>query len=315
MKTRQPTGRPAFPLVLVEGQEKAGKSYLLAQLAASPMVDRMFVWDLGDGTMDEYASLGPYEIVETDGTYTSLVDSLREAVAIPPAPGKVNAYGIDSGTDLWDLLKRWADHRARNSKSGRKALADDPDAAVDVSMNLWTDAKERWSTVVNILRRAPGIGVITAQGDEVTEVVNGVPTRGRTWSINAEKTAASSVNAWVRLQRDPRRASLVGLRRLGVAVDTGGMSLPLQDTLHHVVFDVMGGAEGFSTLAVAPPALELSQREAQVRLLDAVRLASPDLTDDEAKDRARTIWGAQERPDEIGPDLMADLVAQAQVNQ
>ena len=33
------------------------------------------------------------------------------------------------------------------------------DAEIDVSMNLWNDAKDRWYAIVNLLRGWPGIGV------------------------------------------------------------------------------------------------------------------------------------------------------------
>jgi hypothetical protein len=291
MKTRQPSGRPAFPLILVEGQEKAGKSFTLAQLSASKYVDQTFLFDLGDGTLDEYATLGPYTLVDTDGTYSDLLASVKEACQEKPADGKVNVVGIDCGTDLWDLLKKWADTRARESKSGRKALADDPDAAIDTSMNLWNDAKDRWAAIINQLRRFPGIGVITAQGDEVTEVVNGVPTRGTTWTVRAEKTIPAAANAWVRLQRDPRKATLIGVRRLGVDVPKGGLPLPLENTLEHLVFDVLGGSEGFGPLAVKAMTLDppVPASHAKQDILRRIQQDN-DMSDDDAKAVAMDVW-------------------------
>lgn len=313
LKTRKPSGNPAWPLILVEGEEKAGKSFALAQLSASPLVGRTFVWDLGDGTMDEYASLGPYEIVETNGTFTDLRESIREAVAIPPEGGKPNVYGIDSGTDLWDLLKRWTDGRARNSRAGQKALKDDPDAEIDPSTNLWNDAKDRWASIVNLLLRAPGIGVITAQGSEVMAFENGQPTNKTTWSVQAEKTLPRASTAWVRVQRDPRSATLIGVRRLGLEIPKGGLALPLDNTLHSLVFDVIGAGAQFATPKATRPQVGMTVAKAKQRLVGAVK-ANLRLDEKEAVAEAGRVWAASplsafEGDAEVPVDAVADLLA------
>lgn len=291
LSTRKPTGLPAWPLILVEGEEKAGKSYLAAQFAASPLVGRTFAWDLGDGTLDEYAALGPYEIVETNGTFSDLRDSVREATAIPPVDGKPNVYVIDSGTDLWGLLKRWTDTRARQSRAGRNALAQDPDAEIDPSTNLWNDAKDRWAEIVNMLRRAPGIGVITAQGGEVMAFEGGVPVAGKTtWSVQAEKTISAACTAWVRVKRDPRSATLIGVRRLGLEIPDRGLPLPLDNTLHHLVFEIIGAGTQFGTTLAVPTQVGLSVAKAKTRVLGAVKANHPNLSDDEAKAEATRVW-------------------------
>jgi len=312
LQTRKPTGNPAWPLVLVEGEEKAGKSYALAQLSASPLVGRTFVWDLGDGTMDEYGTLGRYEIVETTGTFTDLRDSIREAVAIPPEGGKPNVYGIDSGTDLWELLKRWTDGRARESKNGRAKLREDPDAEIDPSMNLWNDAKDRWAEIVNLLLRAPGIGVITAQGGEVVLVENGAPTTKKTWSVQAEKTIPRVATAWVRVRRDPRSATLVGVRRLGLDLPAGGLALPLEDTIHNLVFEVIGAGAQFATPTVTRTQVGMSASTAKARIVGAVK-ANLQLPDDEAVAEAAVLWldaglGHLKGSDEAPVQTVADLI-------
>lgn len=314
MKTRKPTGNPAWPLILVEGEEKAGKSFAAAQLSASPLVGRTFVWDLGDGTMDEYASLGPYEIVETNGTYTDLRASVEEAVAIPAQDGKPNVYVIDSGTDLWDLLKRWTDGRARNSRNGRKALAEDPDAEIDPSANLWNDAKDRWASIVNLLLRAPGIGVVTAQGTEVMAFENGVPVANKTtWSVQAEKTIPRTATAWVRVKRDPRSATLIGVRRLGLEIPVGGLALPIDNTLHALVFDVIGAGAQFATPQATKTQVGMRVVVAKQRLVGAAK-ANLRLNDDEAVAEATRVWkeaglGDLRKEDEVPVETVADLLS------
>lgn len=204
LRTRPPSGRVAFPLLLLEGEEKAGKSVAAYRLSASPKVGRTFVFDLGEGTADEYGELGPYEIVEHNGTFTDLLEQMRAACAEPMVDGCPNVVVLDDATALWDLLKDWAGTRARNSRNGRKRLAEDPDAEVDVSMNLWNDAKDRWYAVVNLLRSWPGIGVLIARGKEVAKVQGGQPVAGETeWKVDAEKGTAFAASAWVRMTRPP----------------------------------------------------------------------------------------------------------------
>lgn len=311
LRTRPPTGKAAWPLILLEGEEKAGKSFGAYALSASPLVHRTFVFDLGDGTADEYADLGPYEVVDLTGTYSDLVEQIRAATAVPPGPhGEPNVYIIDSGTDLWNLLKDWAGARARRSKKGRDALAADPDAEVDTPMNLWNDAKDRWATVVNLLRRSGGIGIITAQGSEVTKIENGQPTRDTTWSVNAEKTIPAAATCWVRVQRDPRRYTLVGARRLGLEVPRGGMPLPVEGTLHHLVFEVIGAGATFSAPTVQPATLGLTHKQAKRRLLDAIQAAWPALSKDEAQEEARSMWieSGLEDVEDIGGAQIAMLL-------
>ena len=116
LETREPTGKAAWPLLVVEGPEKKGKSYEALALGADSRIGRCFVFDLGDGTSDEYAELGDYEIVVTDGTYHGFLTALSEVCDMPAEDGKVNAVVIDSGTDLWDLLKGFAPCPQRESR-------------------------------------------------------------------------------------------------------------------------------------------------------------------------------------------------------
>ena len=255
LRTRPPTGKVAYPLVLLEGEEKAGKSFAAYSLSSSPKVGRTFVFDLGEGTADEYAQLGPYEVIDHNGTFTDLLDQLRAACALPPHEGRPNVVIIDDASALWALLKDWASARARQSKAGRRAIAADPDAEVDVAMNLWNDAKDRWDQVINLLRTWPGIGVVIAKGREVSKVAGGVPVAGQTeWSVDVQKTTPGAVSAWVRMRR-PHTATLVGVRSLHVEVPSGGLTLPAEHPLEHLVFGVLGAEDGFAESTRTLPSL------------------------------------------------------------
>lgn len=311
LQTRKPTGRVAFPFILVEGEEKAGKSFMLAQFAASPRVGRCFYLDLGDGTLDEYARLGDYDLLVHDGTWSSIIDQVRAAAAEPSDPEKPNVIGIDSGSDLWMMLKLWTDARARNSKKGRETLQKDPDAEVDAPMNLWNDSKGRWAELLGILKGFPGIGVMLAQGSEVTKVENGAPTKETVWTIEAEKTTAGKANAWVRIKR-PHSASLIGVRSLDIHVPDGGLPLPDSDVLDHLVFEIIGAGKEFGESQAVSAKVGVPVAHAKGRVLSAVKGQGGNLSEDEAKAEAGRIWAAFKLPNgkdaEITPDTLTETL-------
>lgn len=309
LRTRPPTGQVAFPLILVEGEEKSGKSVSSYKLSASPRVGRTFVFDLGEGTADEYAELGPYEVVELTGTFSDLRDQLKAATAIPPHEGRPNVIVIDDGTVLWDLLKDWAASRARNSKSGRKKLTEDPDTEVDIHMALWTDAKDRWYEVVNLLRTWPGIGVIIAKGKEVAKVQGGVPVAGQTeWKVDAEKGLAFACSAWVRMTR-PHTATLLGARSLHVDVPAKGLLLPPENPLEHLIFEVLGAGGDFAESTRVAPSVGTPKAEAKNLLVE--RLKAGGQAPDVAVETARALWDAGGFGDELSPAEVEAMYAAA----
>lgn len=292
LRTRKPTGRVQFPLILVEGEDKGGKSFMLAQLAASPRVGQCFYLDIGDGTLDEYAPLGDYELLVHDGTWSSMIGQIKAACAVASDPERPNVVGVDSGSIVWALLKSWTDGRARNSDKNREKLKNDPDAEIDASMNLWNDAKDRWADLMQTLKMFPGIGVVTAVGREVSKVENGVPVAGQTeWSIDAEKTTTAWASAWVRVRR-PHEARLVGVRSLSLEVPRGGLVLPDTNTLDHLVFEVLGAGGGFSASTAVQAEIGVPIGRAKGRVLDAVKRAYEGLSDEEATEEAKRLWTA-----------------------
>jgi hypothetical protein len=75
---------------------------------------------------------------------------------------------VDASTALWRMLKTWTSERVRRGRRNAEVLAEDPDAAVDVGMNLWNDATDRWLDVIHLLQTFPGIAIVTARGKQVT---------------------------------------------------------------------------------------------------------------------------------------------------
>lgn len=311
LRTRKPTGQVAYPLILLEGAEKVGKSYAAYKLSASPKVGRTFVLDLGEGTADEYAALGPYEVIVHNGTFSDLFGQLKAAAAEPAVEGRPNVIVLDDATALWDLLKDWITARARTSKAGVRKLKEDPDAEVDVAMNLWNDAKDRWYDVLNLLRSWPGIGVMIARGKEVAKVQGGQPVAGQSeWKVEVEKSTIYAVSAWVRMTR-PHTATLIGARSLHLDVPHSGLVLPGDNPLEHLVFDVLGAGGGFVTSTRVLPTVGLSRTVAKNRLLELVEDAGCETPT--ARRIAADLWKTTGDPEELTEEQWEILVEVARV--
>lgn len=317
LRARKPTGQVAYPLIVVEGGEKVGKTYEALRLSASEKVGRTFVFDLGEGSADEYAALGPYEVVDHDGSFSDLLAQIKLATKEPQIDGKPNVIVLDSATVLWESIKAWADARARRGKKARAVLADDPDADVSIPMNIWTDAGDRWGQLIHALRYWDGIGVLICRGKEVAKVGNdGQPVAGQTdYKIEAHKSTLFQVSAHVRMEA-PKRARLVSVRSLHAEVVRGGEVLPEANPLEHLVFDVLGAGGSFTTSTAVAPQVGRVAGEAKGELVALFTDAG--WPEDEAKQAAASTWAAGPCPqaakgDEVTSEAWAALVAAASV--
>ncbi|WP_336026790.1 hypothetical protein [Geodermatophilus sp. FMUSA9-8] len=102
LPTRKPTGRVPWPCVLLEGEEKAGKSWALAQLSTSDRIGPLYWIDLNEGAGDEYGAIpgARYELVEHDGSYAQVLAAVQavkaEARRAADAGEKPVVLGIDT---------------------------------------------------------------------------------------------------------------------------------------------------------------------------------------------------------------------------
>lgn len=249
--TRQPTGKPSWPILLLTGGEKCGKTYAAAESSSSDLIGRTLWVGVGEDDPDELGAIdgARFEIVVHDGTYRGIVTALTEAAAEPSEPGVPNLLVLDSAGRVWDLLCDMAQAEA-NERAAAKARKYNkpgpaPDDDVTISMDLWNVAKQRWQHVVDILRDHSGPSIVTARLDVVTVVNdNGDPTKEKTTKVKAEKSLPYDVGvivefptlgeAWVRGVRslrfkpgDTGRAPFPDFtvdalwRRLGLADETG----------------------------------------------------------------------------------------------
>jgi hypothetical protein len=249
LKTRRPSGAVPWPLILIEGPEKAGKTWQCAALSASDRIGQMYWIDLGEGSADEYGAIpgANYLIVEHDGSFASIyaaVEEIYEIAAKAAAAGEPPvALTFDSMNAEWDLLKDWATNRAKGSASNRKKLQQDPHAEIVVSGNYWNDANSRHRKLMKLLMTFPGIALMTARGKVVAAIgENGQPIEGKKeYRVEGQKTLGFDASCWIRLSRD-EPPIVVGARSVHTGIRPGRdepLTLPEDWSLEWVIFEAL----------------------------------------------------------------------------
>src|SRR3954464_3328078 len=143
LKTRKPTGRVPWPCVLLEGEEKAGKSWALAQFSASDRIGALYWIDLNEGAGDEYGAIpgANYQLIEHDGSYAQVLAAVQavkaEARRATDAGEPPVVLGIDTGSAISDGLRGWGGGGGGRTARNRELLKRDPNAEITISQNLW----------------------------------------------------------------------------------------------------------------------------------------------------------------------------------
>lgn len=213
LRTRKPTGKAPWPLVLLAGREKCGKSFTASKFSGSDLIDRTFYIEIGEGSADQYGAIpgARYEIVEHDGSWADILRAIEEAVTEPTPNGKPHALVLDSMTELWGLLSDEQESIAK--KRGKDT----------VTMDQWNAAKKRWRKIIDAARRNRGPVIFTARYNEVTVMRNGKPTADKEWKVDAEKNLGYEVDAII-TWKQPREPYINGVRTVAFDVPPGGFS-------------------------------------------------------------------------------------------
>jgi hypothetical protein len=229
LKTRKPTGQASWPLILLAGEAKTGKTYRAAQFTGDENIGRAFWLDLGEGCADEYGAVpgADYEIIEHDGTWIDIigqVEAVRDVAREELRQGnKPVSLTIDSMTAEWAMLSQWTDTRARRSTNNKKLLTENPDAEIDITSNYWNDANSRHNRLMNILKTFPGIVVVTSLETEKTQFgANGHPLKNapKLARPDAQKRLPADASVWVRLSLD-HEPTIVGMRSVKHSIIPG----------------------------------------------------------------------------------------------
>ncbi len=186
LETREPTGKPNWPLVVLGGREKSGKTWAALLASASELVDGTFYIGIGEDDPDEYALIpgARFRIVLHNGTYDAILQAIRDVAALPPVDGKPQLMVVDSMTKLWDLIVDNMQAIANQRAKGRKTASGD----YSISADLWNVAANQWKAVMDAIRDHRGPAILTARLDEVMVMENGQPTTQKRWKVQAHKS-------------------------------------------------------------------------------------------------------------------------------
>lgn len=205
IQTRKPTGKPSWPIMLLAGAEKAGKSWACAEASASDLVGTTYWLGVGEQDADEYGAIpgADFLIVEHDGTYREILQKIEEVNREEAQGGKPNLLVVDSMTRIWDMLCDMA-QLAAHQRAVEKAKRYNKQAPVGgeevpISMDLWNQAKDRWGHIMQAIREHEGPVLLTARLEEVAVIVDGKPTTDKTLKIKAEKSLPYDVSAIVQM--------------------------------------------------------------------------------------------------------------------
>lgn len=217
IKTRKPTAKPSWPVLLLAGAPKSGKSYSCALASASELVDGAYWVSFGETSPDQYGALpgADFGIIDNEhhgGTIGGLVNVLTE-IASEKQGAKPKLLVVDSMTTVWDAIKSnlqaTANQRAARRASKYNKVA--PEGDQQITMDLWNQGRGWWRHIVQAINAYQGPVVLTARLDNVAEVRDGKPTGGREEKIRAEKDLPYDVDAIVNMP-ERGKAILWGLR-------------------------------------------------------------------------------------------------------
>lgn len=206
----RPSCKVSWPLILVAGAEKTGKSYTVAELTGSDLIGETFWIEFGENTAEEYGAVpgARYIVADHDGTFNDVCRRVREAVAEPPRDGKPNLIVIDSVSLIWEMLSAEMQQVANRRKKA------DVDAESKITSDLWNIAKERWKKLIRILRTHNGPVVLVARLEVVAVMdASGQPTKDKTRKVQAHKSLPYAVDVIVQIP-EYRKYQITGVRSL-----------------------------------------------------------------------------------------------------
>lgn len=237
--TRTPSGRSRSPLLLLDGLDASGKTATALELARDPRVGPAYVVEVDELDADAYGASGDFEIVQHTGRLDDVVAAVEWAMLQPPTAGRVPLLVIDGGSAIWDMVKMDAEQRARSAVDAQARLEADPHALIEIGSCHWEAAKGPYMYGwLRRLRDWPGITVVTVKGDEQPIFRDGKPTDQTLYRLDLDRDARFLFHARVHTAW-PRPARLMSSHRLGLPIPDGGLELPEEGALAHLVFDLL----------------------------------------------------------------------------
>jgi hypothetical protein len=296
--TRKPTGLPPWPITLLAGAEKSGKSYAAAEASASDLVGRTFWISVGEDDPDEYGAIpgARFEIVSHDGTYRDILAAVSWCTQQPRIKDKPNLIVIDSHGRFWDLLSDMAQIAAnvRAAEKARKYNRPIPTEEAPINSDLWNLARQRWDHVLDALRAHDGPVIVTARLEMQTVFNdNGDPTKDRHQKVKAQKSLPSDVGAIVEM---PERGKVfvTGVRSLRWKQTDARVEFP--NFTVEALWRKLGLAEDGATAPRQHTRVDAEDRPASEA--DAARADLAALCDEMGLDRALVAAGYADRAEQ-----------------
>lgn len=204
--TLKPTGKPAWPLILLAGVEGAGKSWTAAEASALDLFGQSFFLEVGERMADEYGAIpgANYEIIQHDGSERQIIQAAQWAAQQPTIDGKPNLLIIDSMTEVWQVIQD-EQQAIANRRAQAKGRGSNRDATI--TMDQWNVAKDHFNDLLMAARRFPGPVIMTARLDNVSVVEGGQPTGEKIWKVRSEKNLPYAATVIVQA-REPRHWTL-----------------------------------------------------------------------------------------------------------
>lgn len=205
---RKPRAGQTWPYIMIAGGEFSGKSYAVAELAATGKFGQVDLLAIGENP-EQYQEIADYDIVTHDGSYYQIaaaVDQLHaEADREPLVDGKPRLLWIDSGSKLWELISDIAELRACKSDEAREALMRNPYATVNIGPLGWTKADKMWRRITTKLITMKAVVVMTARAkDNVAISKAGQPdnTKPKVFKPAVQSQAPYETSMYVRVDRE-----------------------------------------------------------------------------------------------------------------
>ena len=272
LKTRRPTGRPAWPRILLSGEEGAHKSTEAAKLSIDPRIGTMYWLEVGAGenTADEYGALDgvTYEIIDHDGTWLDIYGQLCAAWDVAKAAESreepPSVLAVDAAHGVYGMLLEWGDTLARrrlekqiqrdNRDRRDPSVAWNLDTEAQKQPDIWNSINRRWGQFMAKVLTWPGPAILIAGEKLVTPFVNGQPDprAPKEWTMDgAPKTLPRQCTAWVRMtrERDPQVVKLRSAKEAN-AIPEGGSVFRSNFTCSTLIFDWVGCETGVSRAPV-----------------------------------------------------------------
>lgn len=216
VKSRKPTGKPSWPMVVLGGREKAGKTWAALSASVSTLVDHTYYVGIGEDDPDEYSLIpgADFDIVVHDGTFRGILAAIDSVAA--EKGGKPHLLVVDSMTKLWDLV---VDNAQRVANQRRKGKANEASGEYAISPDLWIVAAQQWKDVMDAIRRHRGPSILTARLDEVM-VMNdqGQPTKDKKWKVQAHKSLVFDAGVVVEMH-ERGHALITGTKSVRMSMD------------------------------------------------------------------------------------------------